>query len=140
MLEKKLQKYAELAVRVGVNIQPGQTLFINAPLPSAPLVREIAKKAYEAGAKHVHVEWSDEEITYIKFKHAPEEALHEYPSWLAKGREEVAEKGGAFLSIYAPNPDLLKDIDPARVAAATKAASMALQLSLIHISEPTRRS
>ncbi|MGG3998216.1 aminopeptidase [Anoxybacillus kestanbolensis] len=127
MLEKKLQKYAELAVRVGVNIQPGQTLFINAPLPSAPLVREIAKKAYEAGAKHVHVEWSDEEITYIKFKHAPEEALHEYPSWLAKGREEVAEKGGAFLSIYAPNPDLLKDIDPARVAAATKAASMALQ-------------
>ncbi|MGX1981973.1 aminopeptidase II [Thermolongibacillus altinsuensis] len=127
MLEKNLEKYAELAVRVGVNIQKGQTLFIQAPLPSAPLVRKIAKKAYEEGAKHVYVEWSDEEITYIKFKHAPEEALHEYPMWLAQGREELAKGGAAFLSIYAPNPDLLKDIDPKRVAAANKAAGVALQ-------------
>jgi aminopeptidase len=124
--EQKLEKYASLAVQVGVNVQKGQTLVVNAPLEAAPLVRKIAKKAYEVGAKHVYVEWNDEELTYIKFKHAPDEAFLEYPMWRAKGMEQLAEEGAAFLSIYSPNPDLLKDIDPKRIAAANKTASKAL--------------
>jgi aminopeptidase len=124
--EQKLEKYASLAVQIGVNVQKGQTLVVNAPLEAAPLVRKIAKKAYEVGAKHVYVEWNDEELTYIKFKHAPDEAFLEYPMWRAKGMEQLAEEGAAFLSIYSPNPDLLKDIDPKRIAAANKTASKAL--------------
>ncbi|MED3748585.1 aminopeptidase [Geobacillus stearothermophilus] len=124
--EKELDKYAELAVKVGVNIQPGQTLFVNAPLEAAPLVRKIAKTAYETGAKHVYVEWNDEALTYIKFHHAPEEAFSEYPMWRARAMEELAEQGAAFLSIHAPNPDLLKDVDPKRIATANKTAAQAL--------------
>jgi aminopeptidase len=125
--EQNLEKYAALAVQVGVNIQKGQTLFVNAPLVAAPLVRKIAKKAYEVGAKHVYVEWNDEDLTYIKFKYAPDEAFLEYPMWRAKGMEQLAEEGAAFLSIYSPNPDLLKDIDPKRIATANKTASQALR-------------
>ena len=51
--ERNIEKYAELAVKVGVNIQKGQVLNINADISSADFVREIAKKAYEAGAKSV---------------------------------------------------------------------------------------
>ncbi|WP_027408476.1 aminopeptidase [Anoxybacteroides tepidamans] len=125
--EKKLDNYAMLAVRTGVNIQQGQTLVVNAPLEAAPLVRKIAQKAYEAGAKHVYVEWNDEELTYIKYKHAPEEAFSEYPMWRAQGMEQMAQEGAAFLSIYAPNPDLLKDVDPKRIATFMKTSSEALR-------------
>lgn len=124
--ENKLDKYAELSVKVGINIQPGQTLVINAPIEAAPFVRKIAVKAYKAGAKNVHVEWGDELLRLIKFQHAPEESLKEFPLWKAKGYEEMAENGGAFLSISASNPDLLKDIDPQKIATYSKAAMKAM--------------
>jgi aminopeptidase len=125
--QQKLEKYAELAVKVGVNIQKGQTLVVRTPLSAAELVRLVAKKAYEAGAKNVHVEWSDEELTKAKFELAPDEAFHEFPEWVAKGYEEMAENGAAFLSITGSNPDLLKDADPERVSNANKASGKAME-------------
>jgi aminopeptidase len=125
--EQNLEKYANLAVHTGVNVQKGQTLVINAPVLSAVLVRKIAMKAYEAGAKNVHVEWNDDDLSHIKFKHAPDEAFTEYPMWKAGGMEELAEGGAAFLTVYAPNPDLLKDISPERIAVANKTNAIALQ-------------
>lgn len=125
--ERNLEKYAELAVKVAINIQKGQTLVINAPIETAEFVRKASEIAYKAGAKNVHIEWSDEISTLIKFKHAPEEAFEEYPMWKAKGFEEMAKEGAAFLYISASNPDLLKDIDPERVAKANKTSSMALK-------------
>lgn len=126
-LEQMLEKYADLAVRIGVNIQQGQTLVVNAPLPAAEFVRKIVAKAYEAGAKNVHVEFQDENITRIKYEKAPDEAFTEYPMWRAKGMEEMAENGAAFLSIYSPNPELLKGINPQRIAMWNKTAGTALK-------------
>lgn len=125
--DQHLERYAELAVQVGVNIQPKQTLVVTAPLSSADFVRKIAKKAYEKGAKNVHSEWTDDELTRIKYDMAPDEAFNEYPSWRAKGFEEMAENGAAFLSVVGSNPDLLKGINPERISAANKAAGQALQ-------------
>lgn len=125
--EHNLSKYAKLAVRVGINVQKGQTLVVNAPIEAAQLVRKVAEEAYAVGAKNVHIEWNDDAITAIKYKQAPEEAFSEYPMWKARGLEEMSDGGAAFLSIISPNPDLLKDIDPKRVATATKTAASALQ-------------
>jgi aminopeptidase len=125
--EDNLDKYATLAVKTGVNVQKGQTLVINAPILANKLVRKIAEKAYEAGAKNVHVEWNDDQLGYLKFKLAPDEAFTEFPMWKASGMEELAAGGAAFLTVYAPNPDLLKDISPDRIAAANKTQAMALQ-------------
>jgi aminopeptidase len=127
IFEENLEKYAELAVKTGVNVQKGQTLVIFAPILSYKLVRRIAEKAYEAGAKNVHVEWNDDELGHLKFKLAPDEALAEYPMWRASGMEELAAGGAAFLTVYAPNPDLLKDISPDRIATANKTQAIALQ-------------
>lgn len=125
--EQTLEKYAALAVNVGINIQPGQTLFIGAPIESFEFVRLVTKKAYESGAKHVYVDWVDEVLTRLKFDLAPEEAFSEFPSWKAHAREELAKEGAAFLSIYASNPDLLKGVEPTRIAHANKAAGEAMK-------------
>lgn len=125
--ENLLSKYAELSVRVGVNLQNGQTLVINSPIECAEFTRIVAKEAYKAGAKEVHVEWSDEELTLIKFMNAPEEAFKEFPKWKAEGYEDLAKNGAAFLSISASNPELLKDVDPKRVAESNKTRSIALK-------------
>ncbi|MFT4412311.1 aminopeptidase [Fredinandcohnia humi] len=124
--EHLLEKYADLAVRVGVNIQKGQNLTINAPISTAEFVRKVVKKAYEAGAKNVYVDWNDDEITRTRFDLAPDEAFLDYPMWKAKGMEELAENGAAFLSIVSSNPDLLKGVDPERIANANKTAGQAM--------------
>lgn len=123
---EKLEKYASLAVEIGVNIQPGQTLFVNAPISSIEFARLVAKKAYEAGAEDVQFEWTDDELTRLKYELAPEESFTKYPTWRAKGKEELAENNAAFLSIISANPDLLNGIDPLRVQNANKAAAAAL--------------
>lgn len=122
----KLDKYAELAVKVGVNVQQNQTLVVNAPLVAADFVRLVSKKAYAAGAKHVHVFWNDDELNLIKFMNAPDESFEEFPKWKAESFEQLAKDGAAFLSIIAPNPDLLKDVNPQRIASSSKAAGKAM--------------
>lgn len=125
--EETLQKYAELAVKNGVNVQKGQTLIVSAPVSAVDFVRKVTEAAYKAGVKHVYFQWDDDALTLTKFKYASDEALEEYPMWQAKGLEELAENGASFLSIRTPNPDLLKDIDPKKVSAANKARAQALQ-------------
>ncbi|MGD6818803.1 aminopeptidase [Metabacillus sp. 84] len=124
--QQNLEKYAELAVKVGVNIQKGQTLAIYAAIDTAEFTRKIVKKAYEAGAKNVTVDWMDDVVSRLKYEMAPDEAFHEYPMHRAREREELAENNAAFMSIVSANPDLLKGVESKRIAAASKAAGKAL--------------
>lgn len=124
--QEQLEKYAELAVKVGVNIQTGQTLVINTALNSADFIRLIVKKAYEAGAKSVIVNWNDDVVSRLKYDLAPDEVFHEFPKWRAKEMEELAEQGAAFMSVISSSPDLLKGVDPKRIANFQKAAGTAL--------------
>ncbi|CAM3379114.1 aminopeptidase [Marinicrinis lubricantis] len=126
--ELQLDRYAELAVRVGANVQKGQKLVLQAPVTAASFAARITKKAYEAGAMVVMNDWIDsDEIIRSKFLLAPDEAFEWYPMWRAKGMEELAEEGAAVLQIYIPNPDLYEGVDPARVAAANKVKQQALR-------------
>ncbi|MBU8880491.1 aminopeptidase [Bacillus sp. FJAT-29790] len=123
---KNLEKYADLAVQVGVNVQKGQTLVINTTLDSAELVRLVVKKAYEAGAYNVIVNWTDDAVTKTKYDLAPDEAFNEYPEWRAKEMEALAENGAAFMSIVSASPDLLKGVKSERISNFQKAAGTAL--------------
>ncbi len=123
--ESLLEQYAELVVRVGVNIQPGQALLVTAPLETVEFTRLIVSKAYEAGAKYVQVEFEDDSITRSRFEHGDEASFDYYPAWKAEMMEKFAEEGGATLTIKVPNPDLYQGIDPEHVSRATKAAATA---------------
>ena len=121
--EQLLQKYAELTVHVGLNLQPGQRLLVRAPVETAPFVRLVAANAYKAGARYVDVQWSDELVTKARFEYAPRDSFEEYPVYLAEGRQEYARSGDASLAVYAEDPDLLKDADQELVAIAVKTNS-----------------
>ncbi|MBP1948930.1 aminopeptidase [Virgibacillus litoralis] len=121
------EKYAELALRTGVNLQENQALMINAPIEGADFTKIVARKAYEMGAKNVHINWVDDELTLLKYENAPEEVIADFPEWRVKLHDTFAEDGAAVLSIRSTNPDLLKDIDSSRVAKANKAAAQAMK-------------
>ena len=122
--EQNLGKYAELAVKIGANVQPGQRVLIRAPLDNAPLARLVAINAYQAGARLVEVIWEDEQIELIRFQHAPRDSFEESSSWLPNALLEYAQQGDALISIRGNDPNLLKDQDPDLIASARKAASI----------------
>ncbi|WP_042349171.1 aminopeptidase [Bacillus massiliigorillae] len=124
--QMNLEKYAELAVKVGVNIQKGQTLVINTMLDGAELVRVITKKAYDAGAHNVIVNFSDDTINRLKFEYADDEVFKVYPKHRANEQNELAEQGAAYLSVISSSPDLLKGINPERIANNQKTSGQAL--------------
>ncbi len=115
-LTKNLEKYAELVLKKGVNIQEGQELLLNAPLVGRDFVRALVKQAYKLKSGHVHVFWNDEELSPIMFEHATDEVISTYPQWRREAMLTLAKKGAALLSVVASNPELLKNSDPKRVA------------------------
>lgn len=123
---EKLTNYAELAVKVGVNIQPGQNLYIAATIDNPEFVRLLVKTAYEVGAKNVYVDWSDDVITRTRFELAPEEVFSEFPEWKVQERMTLADGGAAFMSIMSQSPDLLKGVESSRISAFQKASGTAL--------------
>lgn len=127
MQEQLLEKYAQLIVRTGVNIQQGQTLVINSPLEGAPFVRLLAETAYKHGARDVVLNWKDELSSKIRYLYAPEAVFDEFPAWQKEFYLSYARQGAAFVSIAAADPELLKDVSPERVAKAQKASSIALK-------------
>lgn len=126
MFEANLTKYAELAVKIGVNIQPNQYLYIAASIESAPFVQVVTKIAYEIGAKQVFVDYTDDQITRARYELAPEDSFDFFPPWKVQEREWLAEEGAAFMSIVSQSPDLLSGIDSKRIAAFQKASGTAL--------------
>ncbi|MBT2215238.1 aminopeptidase [Virgibacillus dakarensis] len=128
MVSKQTQeKYAELALKKGVNLQKNQALMINAPIEGADFTRIVVRKAYELGAKDVHINWGDDELTKLFYENAPDEVINDFPDWKVKLHDTYAEDGAAVLSIRSTNPDLLKDIDPSRVAKASKARAQKMK-------------
>jgi aminopeptidase len=125
-MEQLLEKYASLAINVGVNIQQGQTLLIRSSISSAPFTRLIVKKAYEAGAKDVNILWSDDKITRLRYDLAPDDAFKEFPEYYVNAHDEAVKKNHALLSIVSVDPDLLNGVAPQRIAEATKAAGLAM--------------
>jgi aminopeptidase len=111
-----LQKYADVIVRVGLNLRAGQKLFISAGILDYPLIRRVTASAYRAGARYVDVIWADEETTHIHVKNAPQEALSDVPDWLLQAAMEYVGNGHALLSISSNNPDLFSDVDPERTS------------------------
>lgn len=126
----KLDKLAELAIKVGLRLEKGQDLVITAPMAALPLVRRITKHAYMAGAGLVTTFFSDEQMTLARFEYADDASFDKAPGWLYEGMAKAFENGTARLAISGDNPMLLAGEDPAKVARAGKANSMAYKPAL----------
>ena len=83
--EQRLDRLAEVAIRVGLRLQKGQELVLTAPVEALPLVRRITAHAYMAGASLVTPLFSDDELTLLRFQHAPNESFERASNWLFDG-------------------------------------------------------
>lgn len=132
--EHLLDTYAELIVRVGLNLRAGQRLLIIGPLASggvsldaAPLVRRLAARAYQAGAPLVEAIWGDEELQVARFRHAPGESFTQTSAWLAAALRDHVDGGHAVLSIYANDPDKFRNEDPQLISSVQQATARAVR-------------
>ncbi len=126
----KLDKLAEVAIRVGLRLAAGQDLLLTAPAAALPLVRRVVEHAYKAGAGLVVPIMSDEELTLSRYRFGADASFDRAPGWLYDGMAKAFSANTARLAILGDDPMLLSGQDPARVARANKANSVAYQPAL----------
>lgn len=118
--EQKLKKYADVLIRVGLNLKSGQRILLNASITGDPVVRRLTHyavtAAYQAGARYVKVRWMDAELTKIRLENAPDDSFEELDDWYFDARETITKEGGGVLFIYGDDPDLLAGQDQDKIA------------------------
>lgn len=111
-----LDKYAELAVKVGANIQKGQEVIIKSPIDAGELARLVTEKAYKAGAKRVYFNWTDDGLDRLRLKYASEDVIRDYPVWKADMLETLVKRGAACIDIRTTGIGMSDGVDPHRAA------------------------
>jgi aminopeptidase len=110
-----LQRFAELIVGFGANVQPGQVVGVGAEPGKESLCRAIAAAAYRAGAKFVDVGYFDLHVKRERILHAADDSLDYVPPWYGRRVLELGELRGARIGLTGPAaPGVLDDLDPRR--------------------------
>ena len=113
-MDDRLERYAELCVRVGANVQPGQEVFVEGLVEHAPLSRALTRQAYRAGASYVHVLYLDDHIKHAMIELGPDAALTYAPAW-RKAFVEAGAGNAVLATLGDPEPELMADLDGERV-------------------------
>lgn len=127
--EQKLERYAELILKIGVNLPKDGKVFIKAPLEAVELVRHISKAAYRHGALDVEVAYQDAHQELYLYQHGSDAAVEHVPSWIEEKQQHLVDDGYAFISIAGNDPNLLAGANPERVAQRSKLMSQAIRKS-----------
>ena len=112
---KVLKDYAKLIVKMGVNVQEGQEVVINASVHDAYFVEHVVEEAYKAGAKRVNVEWSYQPTAKLAYQYQTVESLSEFAEWQIKKMDYRAEKLPAMIHIMSADPDGMAGVDQAKM-------------------------
>src|SRR5260370_28687634 len=116
--EEKLDRLAEVAVKVGLGLRAGQELIMSAPMEALPLVRRITEHAYKAGALLVTTFYSDDPTVLARYEYGPDASFDFAPVWLQDGIAAGVRSGAAGRAIAGANPALLAKPGPAKVSRA----------------------
>ncbi|WP_455581155.1 aminopeptidase [Dysosmobacter sp.] len=127
MLNEKLQEYARLLVRVGLNVQKGQRLVISCPVECAYFARMCAAEAYDIGCREVVMNWHDDAMSRMKYLQADESVFETVPEWRSRFFNDYALEGAAYLAISATDPENLKGVDARRIVKSQQASGKALK-------------
>ncbi len=128
--ERSLDRLAEIAVRMGLGLAPGQELVLTGTLDSVPLARRITEHAYRAGASLVTSIFTDEAASLARFRYGGEAAFDSAASWLYEGMAQAYKNGAARLAIAGNDPALLAKEDPEKVGRVNRALSKAYRPAL----------
>ncbi|WP_414042473.1 aminopeptidase [Macrococcus sp. EM39E] len=119
--EEQLKKYAELLVKVGMNVQKNQRVYIRATVDAKDFVHMIVEEAYKAGSSDVKVNYADDRLAQLNFKYRDQSAFESVPQYQIDERMDYAKDYAAQLALISSSPENLKDADPAKVSANMKA-------------------
>ena len=125
--QEKLREYADLLVRIGVNVQKGQNLVLSAPVDCAPFARLCAQSAYAAGCREVIMSWGDDALSREKYLHAADDVFDTVPAWQERFYNDYAREGAAYLAISASDPENLLGVDGERIIRGQQSRSRALK-------------
>ncbi len=123
--DEKLDRLAEVAVKIGLGLREGQEMLLTAPMEALPLVRRITEHAYKAGALLVTTFYGDDPSVLARYKYAGDASFDYAPEWLQTAIATAFRGGAARMAIAGANPALLAGQDPAKIARANVAASKA---------------
>ena len=126
----KLDRLAETAVRVGLNLRKGQEVVLTAPVEALDLARRVTEHAYRAGASLVTVILGDEQQALARYRYGADDSFDTAPGWLYEGMAKAFKAGAARMAIYGEDPMLLAGEDPEKVARANRARSKAYSPAL----------
>ena len=119
--EKMYDKLAELVVKKGANVQKDQPVVIRANVQDAAFVKKVVKRAYEAGARYVSVEWHDDDLTKMSYQYESIEVLSEIPQWRYDKTKYQHDGGACYITILSEKPGVMADIDSEKIKAANMA-------------------
>ncbi|SES18531.1 aminopeptidase [Gracilibacillus ureilyticus] len=125
--EPHLRKYAELAVRAGVNLQKNQLLIIHSDIQNATFARLIQTIAYEAGASNVFIDWTDEQSAKEFYLKASDSVIDHFPDWQAARFKEWEDAGAAYIHIISENLDVFNEVSSERISRFQKATRTKLR-------------
>lgn len=125
--EEQLKQYAALLVKVGMNVQPEQRVYIRATVDAKDFVHLVVEAAYEAGARDVKVNYTDDKLAQLNFKYRNQESFESVPQYLVDERMDYANDYAAQLALISSSPENLKDADPKKVSANMKAYGRAFK-------------
>ncbi|MGO2546789.1 aminopeptidase [Mammaliicoccus vitulinus] len=125
--ETQLQKYAELLVKVGLNVQEKEPVYIQASIDASEFVHLIVEEAYKVGAIDVKVNYKDDRISQLKYQYEPDEFFEEVKQYDIDEKMDYLNRKAAFLSIVSSSPDSLKDADPKKISKAMQANGKAFK-------------
>lgn len=123
----ELQKYAELLIKVGLNVQKGEPVYIQATIESNQFVHLLVEEAYKAGAEDVKVNYSDDRLSQLKYQYESEAFFEDVKQYVVDERMDYLNRKAAFLSVVSSSPDNLKDADPKKISKAMSATGKALK-------------
>ena len=130
--EERLERYAELIVRVGANVEEGQPVVVLALVEHAPLVRAVVRQAYKAGAKLVTVLYGDTHLKHAAISLGPEEMLGHSPQWMIDFVGTWGADRTALISLTGdPDPELLSDLDGTLIAKSVQKEVVAAYIPLV---------
>lgn len=127
MKTEEFKKYAQLVLKKGVNLQKGQSVFFNCPVERADVARIFVKEAYALGAAYAKVLYNDEKLDRLSYEYADTKTLCDIFPSAVLAKDEIVQKGAAYVSLIAEDPNALKGLDEEKIAAVSKARAAAFQ-------------
>ena len=122
-----LRKYAELIVRTGANVQPGQVVQLTISVEQHEFAAMVTEACYQAGAKKVNIDWTCDAVSRANFLYADQEVLSKVLPWEEAKQQQMVEDLPCRIFVVSEDPDAMNGVDPEKLSAVAQSRARVLK-------------